>query len=248
MTNWINKLTLEQEKALNLVISEKVDKKLYSITSALDASISAALYELTDLSVKEVEEIISRSSDYMKDCEEFLIKYKEDWIMKLNEIKSDIKKECLKLLNKNISGQNEAVKELKIKFNDIPNKDLANTFKEAKEEWCLPKEMKEKTETKNQPISEQEQSNNVITHKEEKKSNTEEIDRHNMGTKNMFEMLEKKLKFKGNYYQYEKDKNGLKAGGEFFKNLEEFEVFRLKEIEDFEKMCEEIRAAFAYEG
>jgi hypothetical protein len=226
----------------------KLNKKVFAINQAIETCIAAALFDYRESTIAEVEEIIKRSNEYMKESEPYLIKYKEDWIMEINKIKPEVKKECLKLLDKNISGQNEAVKELKLKFKDVPNKDLANIFKESKEEWMKPKEAREKNEAKNQPISEQKEVTNAITPKEENKSIEKQIDKQKQDIKSIFDVVEKKLKFKGEFYNYEKDKSGLKVGAEFFKSLEEIEAFRIRETEEFEKMVEEIRQAFAYEG
>lgn len=221
-------------------VNARVDRQVYTINQALETSIAAALFELTDLSIAEVERILKRSNEYMKESEEFLLKYGEDWIMKINEIKPKIKEETLKLLEAN-NNQADAVKTLKEKFKDIPTKDLVNIFKETKEEWCkrcpaIEKENKAKLEEK--------QASQVSTPKKQNISSTEQIDKQNK----LFEVVEKKMKFKGQYYDYEKDSTGLKVGTEFFRNLEEIEAFRKREEEEFNKMITEVKAAFAFEG
>jgi len=143
--------------------------------------------------------------------------------MKPKVEESKIKEECFKLLDA-CKDQEQAVKDLGAMFKDIPEKDLVNIFKKTKEEWCkrcptIDKESKPKTE---------------------KKSNVKPI--------NTFEVVEKKLKFKGEYYDYEKDDSGLKVGTEFFRSLEEIEAFRKREEEEFKKMISEVRNAFQFEG
>lgn len=230
---------LDRDKEVNA----RVDREVYTINQALQTSIAAALFDFTELSIAEVEDILTRSNEYMKGAEDFLIKYGEDWIMKINEIKPKIKEECLKLLNQN-KNQADAVKILSEKFKEVPTKDRVNIFKETKEEWCkicptIDKEKKGK--------SEEMESSNTNIPKKENESNMEPTGKYKEGT-NMFEVVEKKVKFKGKYYDYEKDKNGLKVGCEFFKSLEEIETFRKREAEEFEKMIAEVRAAYNFEG
>ena len=221
-------------------VNARVNKQVYTINQALETSIAAALFDSTDLHIEEVEKIIIKSNVYMKSSEEFLIKYGEDWIMKINEIKPRIKEESIKLLDKN-KNQADAVKALKETFIDIPTKDLVNIFKETKEEWCRKCPTIEKG---NKAKSYEKEVSQASTPKKENKSTTEVIDKQN----NTFEVIEKKLRFKGEYHDYEKDKSGLKVGAEFFKNLEDIEAFRIKETEEFEKMITEIKSAFTFEG
>jgi 2-succinyl-5-enolpyruvyl-6-hydroxy-3-cyclohexene-1-carboxylate synthase len=221
-------------------VNLRVDKQVYTINQALETSIAAALFDSTDLNIEEVEKIISKSNEYMKSSEEFLIKYGEDWIMKINEIKPRIKDESIKLLDKN-KNQADAVKALKEIFKDIPTKDLVNIFKETKEEWCRKCPTIEKG---NKAKLGEKEENQVSTPKKENKSIMEAIENQN----NTFEVVEKKLKFKGKYHDYEKDKNGLVVGIEIFKSLDEIEAFRIKETKEFEKMISEITLAFNFEG
>jgi hypothetical protein len=240
ITNWINTLTPEQERAINTVIDERVYKTTHSIEQALDTSVAAALNMKTDLNISEIEEILTIASDYMIDSKEFLLKYGSDWIMKINEIKPKIKEECIKLLDQN-KNQADAVKALKEIFKDIPTKDLANIFKETKEEWCKKCPTIDKV---NKAKLDEKEVSQASTPKKENESTVESIDKQN----NTFEVVEKKLKFKGEYHEYEKDKNGLVAGIEIFKSLDEIEAYRIKETKEFENMIAEVRAAFTFEG
>jgi len=228
------------KKDVDHEVNARVDKQIYTINQALETSIAAALFDSTDLNIEEAEKIISKSNEYMKDSEEFLTKYGEDWIVKINEVKPRIKAESIKLLDQN-KNQADAVKALKEIFKDIPTKDLVNIFKETKEEWCKKCPTIEKG---NKVKLGEKEDSQASTPKKENESTTKPISKQN----NVFEVVEKKLKFKGEYHEYEKDKNGLKVGAEFFGNLEEIEAFRIKETKEFENMISEIRAAFNFEG
>lgn len=239
INSWVSNFTPEQEKIINFVVSERVDKKFYSVMMALDTSISAALFELTDLSIKEAENIISKSSDYMKDCEEFLIKYKESWIMEINKNKPDIKKECLKLLDKGIKANNEASRELKKIFIKIPPKDLVNIFQEAKEEYIAnEKIIKEVTEEEakkilpqNQPISEQKSTSGNISQETKKES----VEKAREDKKSIFEVVEKKIILKTPNGIYKKTNDGIEYAGKLYKNLDEVKDEKrsiLNEIEE----------------
>jgi hypothetical protein len=164
------------KQAVNDAANKIADKQIFTINQALQTSISAALFETMELTIEEVEEILRITNEYMKDSEQFLLRWGVDWIMKLNEVKPKIKEDCIKLLDKNISGQNEAVKELKKTYKDIPNKDLVNIFKEAKTEWMKPKEVREKIEAKNKAELEEKEVRQAITPKEENKGASETIE------------------------------------------------------------------------
>lgn len=218
---------------MNKEFDLRLDKKVFALNQALETSIAAALFDYTDLTIAEVEEILKLSNEYMKGSEEFLIKYKEEWLMKINEVKPKIKEESIKLLDA-AKNQQQAVKALGEIFKEVPTKDLVNIFKETKDEWC--KRSTELTDEDRKIISEkgciphpenkvsmkEKVSSNAITPEKENEITTEQID----NSLNTFEVVEKKLKFKGEYYDYEKDKSGLKVGCEFFSSLEEIEAFR----------------------
>ena len=238
---YIVKMDIDKE------VNARLDKKAYTINQALETSMAAALFEYTDLSIEEAERIFERSNEYMKDSEEFLLKYREEWIMKINEIKPKIKEECLKLLELDKS-QAEAIKILGEKFKDVPQKDRVNIYKETKEEWCKSCHAIEKG---NEAELEEKEVSNVNTPKEENKGNTKTIDKSD----NTFEVVDKKIVFNGKYSEYMKVNNGLKVGSVFFKSLGEIEEYKKKELEELQKQIEhfnceveEIKAAFSFEG
>lgn len=253
---------LDRDKEVNA----RVDKEVYTINQALQTSISAALFDFTKLSTSEVEEILTRCNEYMKGAEEFLIKYREDWIMKINEIKPQIKEESLKLLDAK-KNQQQSVKALGEKFKDIPTKDLVNIFKEAKEEWC--KKCAELTEEDKKVISEQgavphpgnkvkskaEKVSQPITPEKGNENNMETIDNQNEVKNNIFNLKKKKLEFSGIYYEYEKDEKGLKVGNELFESLDKIKEYENNELEQMKKQMaefclkmEEVKMAFNYKG
>lgn len=241
MTNWLNSLSPEQEKAITYVIDEKVSKITHSIEQALDTSVAAAMIMKTDLNIKSIEDILSLASNYMTDSKQFLSKYGSDWIMKINEIKPKIKEECIKLLNEN-KNQAEAVKTLKEVFKEVPTKDLVNIFKETKEEWMKPKATQNKAESEEKEVS------NVITHKEENKSVDKPIESKKEEMKNMFEVVKKEIILKGNYGTYKIDSNGVQAGDLKFKTDEDIKKYEEEQLKQFKNQMGELRAAFAYKG
>lgn len=249
LSNWLSSLTPEQERAINAVIDERVSKTTYSIRQALDTSIVAALNMKTDLSISEIEKILDLASDYMKDSQQFLLKYGEDWIMKINEIKPQIKEECLKILDKGIAAHNDALNELKKVFPNVPKKDLVNTFKEVKEEYQendeaikeIVDEIANEITTQNQPISEQKEATNAITPKEENKSVEKQIDKQKQGLK-----LKYPIYLEGEKGEYIVNQNFIQAGEHKFTSLQDIEKYRIKQLEEFNKHLDEIKEAFSY--
>lgn len=227
-------------------VDEIVDNKMFAINQAIYSATSAAIYELTDLSIEQTKQIIESTNNYIKESEDFLIKYKEDWVMEINKNKDAIKEECIKILDKNINGQNEALKELKVKFKNIPPKDLANIFKEAKEEWMKPKAEREKTATQNKPISEQKELSNAITPKKENKANTELIDKQNKEIKGMFTEVEKITILKTANGTYKRTEKGVEFFERLYKEPEEaleenkivLDKFEKQKLENIMKMNE----------
>jgi hypothetical protein len=251
------------KKDVEKEVNEQVDKQVYAINQSLTTCISAAIFDFTDLSNSEVEEIIARSNEYMKDSEEFLIKYKEEWIMKINEIKPKIKEESIKLLEGK-KNQEQSIKALREIFKDVPTKDLVNTFKEAKEEWCkkcaeLTPEDKEILAKKgriphpeNKIKSKEKDSSQVIIPKEEKKGNSKAICGENERLKHLNNIF-RPTKFQGAFHNYEKVDEGLKVGSKVFKGLEDLNKYKTEELAEMQKQIdlfnskiEEVEAAFEY--
>lgn len=274
LMKWINKLPPERFKLITEFINNKVNKQVWSLNQALDTCIIAALYTDTTLAIEDVKEIMQMANKYMEDSEEFLIKYGEDWTMRLKEIEPKIKEECLKLME-NDKSQAEAIKKLREIFTDIPTKDLVIIYKNTKEEWCKPKITRNDAKDVKQANTDDEKQSNVIAPKKENKSVHEQSNNKNNGIKSKFEVVEQKITLKGQYGTYIKSKEGVQAGQEHFKDSTsvdnyvqveldkmdknvESEVIKLqdqidelyrnadKEKEGFKLKTEEIKAVFAY--
>jgi hypothetical protein len=250
-------------------VTKEVDKQMADINKGLTTAVAGALIELYDFSSIEIEEVVKKTNEFLKEKEEFLEKWGSDFMTKIKELEPKIKDEIIRL-TKDKEPQTinrlEIVKKVQKKFN-IPLDNANEIFLMVKETKFpqlndskhtpkkfinkhVDKETLEdiKKDIKNKADTEEKEVRQVIIPKKEEKGSSEAIDKQKKEVINMFEVVEKKIKFKGKYHDYEKDKTGLKVGSEFFKNLDEFEAFRIREIEEFEKMTEEIRQAFVYEG
>lgn len=135
LVNWVKTLSADKQAILSEVINSEIDKKIHATLVTADTAISASLFENTELSVNDVDKILERSKELIKDSKIYIEKYKEDWIMKFKEVRPEIVNRAVELLNKNKS-QADGVKILKNEFKEIPLKDLVNTWKETKEAWC----------------------------------------------------------------------------------------------------------------
>jgi hypothetical protein len=248
LESWKKNWTYEQAKYFMQEVGKEVDKINDTTEMILDTCYVAAISDNVDLSILDLEKIVIEANAYMDETKQYLNENKGDYFMKIDD-------ETMKKIRNEISNhikngdiKSESLNQLKKDYK-LTGPILNNIWLEEKEKFPKLAVNKHAPQpTQNQPISEQKESTNAITPKEENKSVEKQIDKQKQDTKSIFEVVEKKLKFKGEFYNYEKDKSGLKVGAEFFKSLEEVEAFRIRETEEFEKMVEEIRQAFAYEG
>ncbi|NMF04542.1 hypothetical protein ACUH7Y_09475 [Clostridium beijerinckii] len=235
--------------AANEGIKAEMDRINELTQMILDSCYVAAISDNLDLSLIDIKKIVVEANAYMDEVKEYINKNRGEYFMKVQDDKlmEKIRKEIIEHIE-NGDLKSESINTLKKKYKITPNV-LNDIWLEEKEKFPKLAVNKHAPQpTQNQPILEQKKASNVIAPEKENKSAEKQIDKQKQDVKSIFEVVEKKLKFKGEFYDYEKDKSGLKVGAEFFKSLEEIEAFRIRETEEFENMVEEIRQAFAYEG
>lgn len=199
-------------------VKNRTDKKIWLINQAIDTSIAAALSDLQDLSIKEIEEILKLSNSYLKDSEEFLKEYGEEWIMELKKIEPQIKARIKELREAGVF-KSEGLAKLHKEFEKVPVKDLHNFWLEVKEEE-EEKEAKKKTKTK--------EVKKVASKKVEKK---EEV---KVEAKKKLEVL--KVIVKGEYGTYVKEGNKVKANNLEFNNADDVAKYEKKLIAEEEEL------------
>lgn len=218
LESWINSLPKDKLMLIEQTISNRVEKQVWAINQAIDTSVAAALFDLQDLSTKEIEEVLKLSNEYLKDSEEFLRKNGEKWIMELKKIEPQIKARIKELREAGVLKSRGLV-ELKKEFDKVPAKDLSNFWLEVKEEE-EEKEAKKKTKTK--------EVKKVASKKVEKK---EEV---KVEAKKKLEVL--KVIVKGEYGTYVKEGNKVKANNLEFNNADDVAKYEKKLIAEEEEL------------
>ncbi|WP_238899333.1 hypothetical protein [Clostridium sp. YIM B02500] len=259
---YLAKKTKDEEAA------KEVDRQMADIKNGLTTSIRAALFELYDFSLEEIEQVIVKSNEYLKEKEKFLEKWGMDFMDKIKELEPKIKEEILRLtkgMDPKKINRLEIVKKVQKEF-DIPL-DNANEiflmvketeFPELSNKKHTPKKyLKQnsnngtKEDIKNQPILEQKETSNVITPKEENKSVEKQIDKQKQDVKSIFEVVEKTIILKTPNGIYEKIKDGVAFGGRLYISIDDVKAHKkdildrdeerkIKVIKEIEKLQNEL--------
>ena len=218
LEGWLNSLPKDKLTIIEQAIQNRTDKKIWLINQVIDTSIAAALSDLQDLSIKEIEEVLKLSNEYLKDSEEFLRKNGENWIMELKKVEKDIKARIKEMLDKGIV-KSKGLVELKKEFKGIPTKDLSNFWLEVKEEYGI----EVSTNTLKNPV------------KEDKTNKTEKM---KIREPKKFEILKKVTTLKGEFDVYQKEGTHVKTEKFEFNNADEIEKCREKLIAEEEAIRE----------
>lgn len=257
LESWIKSLPKDKLQVINTMINNTVDKKVWSLNQAMETSIAAALFDLHDFSIKEVEEILKVANSYIEDSQEFLMKYGEDWIVELKKIEPKIKKRIKELLDKKVV-KSKGIATLKKEFKDIPAKDLGNLWIEVKEEYgikvdttsLINKTKVDKLKTDLKAIEEDKKVSKVNTPKDEPKNTTECVavvkNDTKAESKPTLKIVSKEIKIEGEFGKYLINDEGVKIGEEKFSSLIDVEAYEKAEIEKFARQMCELKEVFKY--
>lgn len=222
--------------------NKRADKQIYAINQYLDISISAALFEILGLSILQVNEILKRSNEFMKEAEGYLLKYGEDWIMQIEKVRPEVEKmirQGLKDIAAEKTNKLEIIKAIKNKFN-IPGPSIDKIYMEIKEkefndncpDIYKPKSLENKAEL------EQKEMSRVNTPEKENERTVKRI-----GAKNKVLKLKLPLSLEGeNERVYKVTENCVEYEDFRFRSLQDLENY----IQEFNNHIEELKEAFGY--
>lgn len=217
LEQWVNSLSSDKQMIIEQTVSNRTEKRVWALNQAIDTSIAAALSDLHNLSIKEIEEVLKLTNSYLKDSEEFLRKNGENWIMELKKIEPQIKKR-IKELRKAGVLKSRGLVELKKEF-DVPAKDLDNFWLEVKEEFNV----EVSTNTLNDPVKEA----------KGKKVEKIKIEEPKVEIKKENKLKVLKATIEGQYGTYEKEGTTVKIGDLVFRNEQDVEDYKHREMARF---------------
>lgn len=245
--------TLEPDKLVLIAhaVKTEVSKLDELINTTLDNCYGAAIGDYTDLSIKEIQEIVKKSYEYMEDSKKFINESGLEWMNKIAKVEENVKQFLRKEM---VAGtvKSEAMCKAKKEFG-IPAKDISNLWMIVKEEdypeKCINNgDNQAKGKIQNKAKSEEKEVKGKTIQEDKKKSVEKEIDKQKEDIKtNLVEITEVR-KFKGQFGEYEKSGSGIKTGDITFKDVKDIEESKAEveaEIktmrEDFEKAISEKR-------
>ncbi|NFS61913.1 hypothetical protein FDF00_13415, partial [Clostridium botulinum] len=87
---WEESLNQEQLLLLTYAIKSEVNKLDDLISSTLDNCYGAAIGDYTDLSIKEIKNIIKKAYEYMEDSKNFIKESGMDWMNKIEKVEKSV--------------------------------------------------------------------------------------------------------------------------------------------------------------
>lgn len=248
--------SLPQDKLILLAYAAKKDvneavnaqNRLYNET--VDTSYMAAFSDkFEDLTIEELRGIIRQAYCYINDYKNYIESEGEDYMKKVEKVEKELKA----FLEKEMEAgtlKSEAIIKAKKKFG-VPAKDISNEWLVIKEEnskeRTMPKETKKKLseshkkkenkeESENKANTEEEKQGNVITPKTENEAVEEATGVQKEEIKSTLVEITEVRKFKGQFGEYEKSKDGVKI-----------EELLVSSKEDAEKLGNELADKFSKE-
>ena len=248
--------SLPQDKLILLAYAAKKDvneavnaqNRLYNET--VDTSYMAAFSDkFEDLTIEELRGIIRQAYYYINDYKNYIESEGENYMKKVEKVEKELKA----FLEKEMEAgtlKSEAIIKAKKKFG-VPAKDISNEWLVIKEEnskeRTMPKETKKKLseshkkkenkeESENKAHTEKEKQGNVITPKTENEAVEEATGVQKEEIKSTLVEITEVRKFKGQFGEYEKSKDGVKI-----------EELLVSSKEDAEKLGNELADKFSKE-
>lgn len=248
--------SLPQDKLILLAYAAKKDvdeavnaqNRLYNET--VDTSYMAAFSDkFEDLTIEELRKIIRQAYYYINDYKNYIESEGKDYMKKVEKVEKELKA----FLEKEMEAgtlKSEAIIKAKKKFG-VPAKDISNEWLVIKEEnskeRTMPKETKKKLseshkkkenkeESENKAHTDEEKQGNVITPKTENEAVEEATGVQKEEIKSTLVEITEVRKFKGQFGEYEKSKDGVKI-----------EELLVSSKEDAEKLGNELADKFSKE-
>lgn len=258
------KQTRMMVECVNVACEQAVAEELDKYTKIMDSAISTYLFiKNPDMTIDEAraeQEIITEiaTEDLIKRRER-IEKERGDENMankKVNKLEPEVRAYSNHLIEKGYS-QNDAIKELLIKFPTLSKSMLTNAFKRVKEEKRLEleakaleveKEVVEATEyifsaEEKEKEKDIEEIENIEEAEEIKEEDTLSESENPIEIKNSngLKITYRQISLEGKYNKYVIYKDYIKAGGETFKNAEEVQKYYDEKIKLFNSEIEELK-------
>ena len=226
------------------------------VNTTLDNCYGAAIGDYTNLSIKEIQQIVKKAYEYMEDSKKFINESGMDWMKKIEKFEEDVKQFLRKEME---SGtlKSEAMCKAKKEFG-IPAKDISNLWLIVKEEDHLElcenpvgqkgARMKAETEIQNKAKLEEKAVKGKVVQENKKKGSEKAIGKQNEEIKTSLVEITEVRKFKGQFGEYEKSSEGVKVGKVIFKDAKQIESAKA-EFEEYKKAKrEELEEALSKEN
>lgn len=251
--------SLPQDKLLLLAYAAKRDvdeavetqNRLYNET--IDTSYMAAFSDkFEDLTIEELRKIIRQAYYYINDYKNYIEREGEDYMKKIEEVEEELKE----FLSKEMEAgtlKSKAIVKAKKKFG-IPAKDISNVWLIIKEGNSNQRTMSEETKKKlseSHKKKENKSENENKAHTEEKDNKGLTIqENENKAIEKATEVQKEEIKstlveitevrkFKGQFGEYEKTKDGVKIEDLLVNSKEDADKLGNELVENFNKELEE---------
>ena len=250
--------TLEPDKVVLIAyaIKKEVTKLDELINTTLDNCYGAAIGDYTNLSIKEIKQIIKKAYEYMEESKEFINESGMDWMNKIEKVEENIKQ----FLRKEMAAgtlKSKAMCKAKKEFG-IPAKDISNLWMIVKEEehpelcenprglvGAKLKAEEEEEEAENKAYTEEKKVKGKTIQENKKKSSEKAIDKQNKEIKSNLVEITEVRKFKGQFGEYEKSNAGVKTGDVIFKDINDIEDSKAEVEAEIKRMREDFEKAIS---
>ncbi len=248
--------TLEPDKLVLIAHAIKTEIKNLedNINFNIENCMGAAIGDFTDLNIKEIKQIVKRSYEYMADTEKYIKENGVKWMNKIEKVEEDIKQ----FLRKEMEAgalKSQAMAKAKKKF-DIPAKEISNLWLIVKEEdypeLCRDKGLsveqssrdyekrrKQIINAKNKGDTEEKEVKGINSQENKEKGSQEGTEMQKVRVKTSLVEITEVRKFKGQFGEYEKSKDGVKVEDILIKDVKGVEEQKAAVEEDIKKMRQE---------
>jgi len=138
LTDWIKKLTPEQQFFLTKFVEAETEKAMMRVLSIIELSIFAATREnFPELSSDEIFDFIGVYVQEFEANSKYISVRKEQFEM-IRSQENKAEKKTIELLNSGLDQKN-IIDQLRKEFRELTASDIKNIYKRTKDEWLKPK-------------------------------------------------------------------------------------------------------------
>ena len=264
LEQWEKTLSKDKLMLITYAIKMETDNLIKNINLNIENCMGAAISDFIDLNIEQIKEIIKRANYYMDDTSKYIKANGVDYMSKIEKVEGEVKE----FLRKEMAAgtlKSEAMAKAKKKFDvpakakkkfGVPAKDLSNTWLIIKEEdypkLCSnrgvsidqslkinEKRKKEAIERQNKAHTEEKEVKGINSQEKEQNVTEKAREGKKEDIKSSLVEITEVRKFKGQFGEYEKSKDGIKTGEVFIKDVKDIEEKKAEVEEDIKRMIEE---------